>query len=172
MKTPEEFAEAMKGKGTYTQRRQDAPFVLSGATPKKPHNISWPEISNVEQAVQASNMGASAAIIIAAVNAIVATISIVKHTNIVGVNGAGYVDATLFALCAWGIYRRSKLAAIAGLALFATEKVYQFATQPKALLGLGLALCLMLFLISGVRGTFGYHRFTSKDTLKDVEPKV
>lgn len=144
-------------------KRPEGSFVVSGAKATKPTNMYWPEIRNLEQAVQASNMGVAAALFVAGVNTLIATISTFQHAAVMGVTAAGYVDAALFALAAWGIWRRSRVAAIAGLCLFLAEKIYQFATQPKAALGLLVALALLALFISGVRGTFAYHGFSSVD---------
>jgi hypothetical protein len=161
LKTPDEFAEAMKERRPYSPKRPEGDFVVSAARDSKQTNVYWPEIKNSEQAVQASNMGFGAALFVAAVNALISTISVLQHAAIFGVSAAGYVDASLFALIAWGIRCRSRVAAVAGLSLFLLEKIYQFATQPKAVLGLLMAAALLALFISGVRGTFAYHRFSS-----------
>lgn len=132
----------------------------------------WPEIKNIEQAVQASNMGVGAALFVVAVNALISTISAIQHTAILGVSAAGYIDASLSALAAWGIYRKSRVAAIAGLCLFLVEKIYQFATQPNAALGLLVAVALLALFISGVRGTLAYHRFKSADASETNHDRV
>ena len=163
MKTPDEFAEAMKGQGTYPPVRPAGPFVVSATRKTKPTHFYWPAISNLEESLQALNLAVGAALFVAVVNAVVATISLVQHTAILGITPAGYIDASLFAIVGWGIHRRSRVAAVAGLSLFVAEKIYQFATLPKALVGIAMAVILLAFFVSGVRGTFAYHRFTSAD---------
>ena len=161
MKTPEEFAEAMKGKGSSRFQRPDGPFVVSATKRSKPTNVYWPEIKNLQDAVQASNLGFGAALLIAIINAGFATFSLVQHTTILGVSALGYVDSAAFALVAWGIRCRSRIAAVFGLGLFLLEKINQLSTQPKSFMGLGLAVVLLLFFISGVRGTFAFQRLAS-----------
>jgi len=124
----------------------------------KPVRWYWPQIDNVADAEQASNGGMWAALICAGVTTLFATVAVVSHGAIMGINGWAYVDALLFAVIAWRIRARSKAFAVAGLTLFALEKVFQFATQPKAAVGIFLAIALLLAFISGVRGTFAYHR--------------
>lgn len=118
----------------------------------------WPQIGNVADAEQASNAGMWAALVCAGVTTLFATVAVFSHGAIMGINGWAYVDALLFALIAWRIRARSKVFAVIGLGLFVLEKVFQFATQPKAGVGIFLAIVLLFAFISGVRGTFAYHR--------------
>lgn len=159
MKTPDEFAEAMKERVAYPPRRPEGAFVVSANRNTKQAHPLWPEIKTLPQAVQASNMGCVAALFVVAVNTLIATISVVQHAAILGVTAAGHIDASLFALAALGIRFRSRVSAVAGLCLFLVEKIYQFATQPEASLGLLMALVLLALFANGVRGTFAYHRF-------------
>jgi hypothetical protein len=161
LKTPDEFVQAMKERGSHPPKRPEGPFVISAAKNTKPDDFFWPQITNLEQAIRASDAGFAASLIIVAVNTVLATISVVQHTAILGINVAGYIDAGFFGLIAWGIRCRSRVAAIAGLSLFAVEKIYQFATQPNWWMGLMLTFVLLAFFVSGVRGTFAYRRFAS-----------
>lgn len=152
----------MKGKGSSKFQRPEGSFVVSATKRNaKPTNVYWPEIKNLQDAVQASNLGVAAALIITVVNAGIATFSLVQHTTFMGVGALGYVDAAMFALVAGGIRLRSRIAAFFGLGLFLLEKAYQLSTQPKSVMGLGLGIVLLLFFISGVRGNFAYQRFAS-----------
>ncbi|GAB2534397.1 hypothetical protein GCM10027065_02520 [Rhodanobacter koreensis] len=123
-------------------------------------------MGNFEEAVKASDMGFAAAILIAAVNAIIATASLIGHTTILGIGPGAYVDAAVFAIVAYGIRLRSSTAAVVGLGLFAVEKICQFAIQPKSLLGLSTTIFLLCAFISGVRGTFAYHRLAPENAAK------
>lgn len=126
----------------------------------------WPTFGNVADAEQASNQGMWAAVFCAAVTTIMATVSLFAAHGVMGINPSAYVDAVLFALIAWRIRARSKAFAIAGLCLFVIEKIYQVATHPETLgMGIFLAVILLLCFISGVRGTFAYHRFTAEAAL-------
>ncbi|MGN6094070.1 MAG: hypothetical protein ACTHOL_17105 [Luteibacter jiangsuensis] len=156
MKTPDEFAEAMKGRVS--------------ARKSKPANVWWPDVGNLDQASSASDMGFAAASLVAGVNAIAATLSLVLHTAVIGVDASAYVDATLFALAGWGIRRRSRVAALAGLLLFLFEKVYQLITQPKSIMGLALALVLLMGFVNAVRGNFAYHRFVPEGFVPEEKP--
>lgn len=130
----------------------------------EPARWYWPAFGNLADAEQASNQGMWAAVFCAAVTAIMATISIFSANGVMGIHPSAYVDAVLFAVIAWRIRARSKGFAIAGLALFALEKVFQAVTQPQSMrFGIFLAVILLLCFISGVRGTFAYHRFKAEE---------
>jgi hypothetical protein len=160
LKTPEEFAEAMKGKETFSLKRSpEGPFTVETTKKKVPTNIWWPQITNAEEADHASKMGSGAAIFIAVVTAIIATVSTFTNAPILGVNSNGYIDAAIFAFVAWGIRCRSNFVSAAGLAIFVLEKGYQFSTQPKSLGGLATTIFLLCGFVSGIRGTRAYWRF-------------
>jgi len=163
LKTPEEFAEAMKGKETFLFKRSpEGPFTVETTEKKAPLNIWWPKITNAEEADRASKMGGAAAIFIAVVTAIMATVSVFTNTPVLGVNANGYIDAAIFAFVAWGIRCRSNFVSAAGLAIFVLEKGYQFSTQPNSLGGLAMTIFLLCSFMSGIRGTRAYWRFESE----------
>jgi len=170
LKTPEEFAEAMKDRGVAAPGGPTGDFVVTPRKKTKPANMWWPEVGTLDQAIAASNLGFLMAMFVAVVNAIAATISLVQHTTIGGINAYGYVDAGLFALAGWGIRCRSRMAAVAGLLFFLLEKVYQFATQPKAAMGLLMALFILGGFTSAVRGTFAYHRLVPEGHDANAKP--
>ena len=154
---------------SYGARRGAAPTGDIMANRNQPVRWYWPTFGNVADAVQASNQGMWAAVFCAAVTAIMATASIFAANGIIGVRPSAYVDALLFAVIAWRIHARSKAFAIAGLCLFVLEKVFQIATHPETLrFGAILAVILLLCFISGVRGTFAYHRFAAEGAVQGV----
>jgi hypothetical protein len=161
VKTPEEFAEAMKGKETFALKRSPGGSFILGAPKKRivPRNVLWPEITNAEEADHATKMGSGAATVIAAVTAIIATVTVFTNAPILGINATAYIDVTIFAFIAWGIRCRSNFVAVAGLVIFALDKGHQFWVQPKSLAGLTVSIFLFCGFISGVRGTRAYWRF-------------
>lgn len=122
----------------------------------------WPTFGNIADTRQASNQGVIAAAVCAAMTAVVATISALSSQSIMGISPLAYVDAALFAIIAFFVWRRSRVAAVIGLALFAVEKIVQFATQPQAYFGIFVGVALLLAFINGVRGTFAYRRMLAQ----------
>ena len=122
----------------------------------------WPKISSVADAIEASNLGFWAAVFVAGLTAIFATLTLILKKDIVGVNPLAYIDAILFAVIAWRIRRRSRAFAVAGLCLFIVEKIVQFSTQPRIVGSASfMAAIITLLFINGVRGTFAFHRFSA-----------
>lgn len=139
------------------------------ARSSKPVRWYWPEIGNLADAERASNEGFWAAVVCAVITTLIATIALVSNKSIMGVDPMAYADAALFAIIAWRIRARSKIFAVAGLALFVLEKIFQYATQPPSVsFGILVAVALLLAFISGVRGTFAYHRMKDAAELEQA----
>jgi len=72
-------------------------------------------------------------------------------------NALGFVDAAIFAGIAYGIRRKSRVAALAGLVLYLSNVVYAFVIAgPRSPL---IPAVVTLAFVHGVRGTFAYHEF-------------
>ena len=71
----------------------------------------------------------------------------------------GYIDAAIFALLALGIWRMWRSAAVIALCLFALEQILA-GLRAHAMVGLIVPIILTLFLISGVRGTVLFRRYS------------
>jgi hypothetical protein len=137
-------------------------FVASETNKK---NWFWPEIVDRPSAVSASDQGFWAAVFVASITALLATISLAIKSDVASVDGWAYVDAVIFGIFAWRIKHRSKIFAIAGLGLFILEKVDQFSQQPHvAASGIFMAVCLLICFINGVRGNFAYHRLSDQSS--------
>lgn len=128
------------------------------ATRYKQERWYWPSFGNIADTEQAANMGFWAAVFVAGVTTLIASVSVFFRHQVMGIDPLAFVDAVMFAVIAWRIRRRSRAFAIAGLVLFTIEKIFQFATQPLALTGIFMAVVLFVCFINAVRGTFAYHR--------------
>jgi hypothetical protein len=72
-----------------------------------------------------------------------------------------------------GIYKFSRFAAIAGVALYWVERIFMFSMQgEEAFTGLSIYLVIIFTFgfVNGIRGTFAYHRF-SKIQHATLEPR-
>jgi hypothetical protein len=98
---------------------------------------------------------------------ILATIAFFTKSNFATVDASAYLDAILFGIIAWRIRRHSKFFAVAGLCLFIVEKIYQFSARPEvAVFGIIVAVLITLLFVSGVKGTYAYHRLS-----KEISPE-
>lgn len=120
-----------------------------------------------EHAHPACNAGFGAAVFVAVVTTIVAFASLTGVQAVPGatVNLLALIDAAVFAAVAWGIRRHSRLAAVAGLALFVLEKV---GTPPPNPGGWLVAAVLLGCFVAGVVGVFSHHR--AQERVPEVAP--
>ncbi len=122
---------------------------------KKKANFWWPDVSTLEQARSAAMGGAAVAGIVAAVT-LAFTLYAIYKKPVLNITAWSFVDVVLFVLVAIGIWRLSRTAAVAGLALYIVEQGYQLISiGPKNPV---MAIFFILFLVHAIRGTFSYHR--------------
>ncbi len=119
----------------------------------------WPSMSNLEGAKKAVHEGAGAAIFVAAVTALFSVLAIFDIRILPGFSPWSLVDAGLFAVVAWRIYKMSRAWAVVGLLLFVGERAYAFyARGVTATTGIVVGVIILLGFVNGVRGTFAYRR--------------
>lgn len=122
----------------------------------------WSEIKDLASADAAAKSGYQAACVVSILTAVVATIAMVLHQSVLGVDGRAYADAALFAAVAWGVRRFSRGFAILGLVAFVAERAWAATTTTTGSNNIGsliVAAVLFFGFVSGVRGTLAHHRF-------------
>jgi hypothetical protein len=120
-------------------------------------NWAWPEIIDEDSARDAAHMAGGWAGVVAGVTTLLAAVSIFGGVSVMGIRAWSLVDAAMFGVVAWQVWRGSRAFAVAGLSLYGLEVLYGVVTHPP---GIGiLTIIIMLALINGVRGTFGLHKF-------------
>lgn len=125
---------------------------------KKATQWHWPEISDQATAAEAAKSGFWAAICVAVVTAVFATIALVTQKEVASIDPWAYLDAVFFAIIAWRIKKYSRVFAVIGILLFIIEKAILAQTQGAA--GLPLAVIFLLMFINGARGVFAYHKYS------------
>ena len=110
----------------------------------------WPSLDTLRGAEQAAKQGFWAAVFCAVVTAAFALLSIM------GADLSALVDAALFAMVAWGLWNKSRAAAVFGLSLYVLERLYMWSTA--GMQNPIIAVLFTLFFINGVRGTFAWKR--------------
>jgi hypothetical protein len=105
---------------------------------KKKSNLWCPDVSTRDGARGAALGGALTACIVAVVTTGFALYATLKEP-VLNITPLSFVDAVLFGAIAFGIWRLSRAAALAGLALYLMEQGYQWATvgprSPVSVLG-------------------------------------
>jgi hypothetical protein len=130
----------------------------------------WPDVSDLQKAQKATRYGFWVAVIVATVTAISASLALYLHTSILGVDATGLVDVVLFAAIAFGIDRKSRVAAVAGLVLYVTESAYMLAAGSRSSSSLVLTAIFTLYLVHGVRGTFAYRKLSTLAATASAPP--
>jgi hypothetical protein len=105
----------------------------------------WPEVDDIDGALEAIKLGTGACYVQAALTAIGA---------LMGAK-AGLVDAALYAGLALLMRRNSRTAAVIAVALMTLSIIVSVARFP--LIGI-VTIILYACMLSGVRGTFAYRR--------------
>jgi hypothetical protein len=124
---------------------------------KTKKNIFWPDVSTSVNARSARMYGVWAAALSSIVTALAASWSLGSGRAAYGmITPSNFFDAVIFAAIAFGIYKKSRLAAVAGFAWFAFEKLVQFVDSPAAFTipNTIFAICLALCYVTSIRGTY------------------
>jgi hypothetical protein len=117
----------------------------------------WPELLTRPKAKDAAREGAWAMTFLAAVLFVLTTLSLWSEQRILGLTEWYYLDAGVMAVIAFGLFRLSRVAAVAGLVVFILGRLAMGLNQR----GYVVALIFFVALVNGVRGTFAYHRLTA-----------
>lgn len=118
---------------------------------KSPYAFWWPEIRDEATARTAAKNAAGAAAFCAVITAVIAYFGWLRVTR------EAMIDAVLFAVIGWGIYKMSRVAAVAGLVLYVFERIYAV-IQPGAHSNVFSMIIFTALFIGGVRGTFYFHK--------------
>jgi len=121
------------------------------------------KISNMTEAKDAAMAGAGSAGFV-----VVATIFVILIGKL---SSTALVDAAIFSVVCWRIFKMSRAWAVAGLIIFILEKVVQISegTIPTASGAIIVGLFVLAGFVWGVRGTFAFHKIKVAETTQIVE---
>jgi hypothetical protein len=128
---------------------------------KSPLQQFWPEINDTASAKKAAMQGCWSSLIIAVITGAIAIAAHYGYAFILGIDIYALIDAALFLIIAVGIWKMSRVAAIAGLILFIIERGLSIAEGGGTSNVIILIFFLLMF-INGIRGTFKYHQLQRK----------
>ncbi len=132
-------------------------------------NHYWPAIPDAAAARKVARQAFWGAVVICLITAVFATLALYRARE-GNVTAYSYVDAAAFAVIALGIWKMSRVAAVAGLVLYLIERIVGW-TGVQNLGYMFIILAFTLAFVNGVRATFAYHRFmASKMTTVDNTP--
>lgn len=122
----------------------------------------WPSVADKEGARGTALQGTGSAILVAGIGTLFSVLAMFGIQVFPGYSPWALIDAGLFAVVAWRIYRMSRAWAVVGLLLFVVERGYTFYEHgAKATAGIVVAVILLLGFVNGVRGAFAYRRLSA-----------
>jgi hypothetical protein len=124
----------------------------------------WPPVDTTESAELAVRQGFWVAVICSTMTAGLVLLNLLTYSSDLRFQfgSDALFDAALFAIIAFGIWKRSRVAAVAGLTLYLVERAYMWSQ-----FGIGNPVIALIFtcgFVNGVRGTFALARETSRAT--------
>src|SRR5215472_6316111 len=126
----------------------------------------WPEIYDRETAQDVARRGAWVAVFVAGLTALLALLSLGLRIVILGVTPMALLDAVIFAVAGWRIYKMSRAWAVTGMVLYLLEVVYAL-TQGRFSV---LAVVFLFAFLNAIRGTFAFHRYVEQGTEPAARP--
>jgi hypothetical protein len=127
-----------------------------------PQNSWFPSVETEAGAKTAARQGVGAAIFVACVTGLFAILAIFNIRIIANFSPWALVDAGLFGIAGWRIYRMSRIWAVVAMLGFLVEKVYALYTSGgTASAGLIVAVFILFGFINGVRGTFAHYKLSA-----------
>ena len=127
---------------------------------KRKANWWWPDVTTIESATKATKQGMWAAVCVAVVTAIFATVAANSGNIKYGADSISpwaFIDSAVFSVVAFGLYKNSRVAAVAGLVVFVFEKLDQI-TSAGTVGNIFIAVIIALCFVGAVRGTYALHR--------------
>jgi len=116
----------------------------------------WPPVTDTASAQKASKQGLWACAWCAGATLFLIVLSVLG-VRLFDFDMWALLDALLFIVIGWGIYKMNRFAAIAGLALYIIERAVMWSEYgPKNPV---MALIISLMFINSLRGILAYHRY-------------
>lgn len=126
----------------------------------------WPPVDDLWSAKKACIQASSAAFLIGAVTGTVTYLQLKGAALLDGINGGSFIDAAVFLILSFLIYRGSRIAAAtaAGLYFYGQILMYQQTHRLPV-----TAVLFTVFLISGIRGAFGWHEMKKGMSAEEIK---
>jgi hypothetical protein len=118
-------------------------------------NFFWPDIDDIETARKVAKSGAAAAFFVTIVTAVVAFCEMQGYFKLFGLGPEAFIDAGLFLIIGIGILFMSRIAALAGLALYGFEQYVMFQSGRTGVSI--LAIYFFICFVNTIRACFEYH---------------
>jgi hypothetical protein len=130
------------------------------------NRFNWVSVVDVESAAKAMHTGGWSAAFNCAVTSLVAMSALIQRHPVLGLDGFALLDAAIFGMIAWRIYRLSFAWSVGGLLFFLMERVEMARSHPTQHGGGVITIILFLGYLSAVRG--GWYLRTHKQIVPDA----
>lgn len=127
----------------------------------------WPEVNTADSALTAIRLGIYSCILLTYIYAGRILIGLLSGARI---DPLGYLDPVLFALLAFGLYRKSRTAAVLGILIFLASVIYSWVNVGLTCISMAIEILLAIGLLNGIRGTYAINRLDQP--LKTRSPNI
>lgn len=127
----------------------------------KQREFIWPSVIDTTTAQNASKQGLWASAFCAGAT-IVFVVLAQLGAQMFNFDMWALLDAFLFVVIGWGIYKMNRIAAIAGLILYILERISMWSEHGAK--NPAIAIFITLMFINSIRGTFAYHKINKSQT--------
>ncbi len=118
----------------------------------------WPPILDIDDARKVARQGSVAAAFCSIATAVITYFSTGGRELIPGWSVTAYVDAAVFAVISFGIYRMSRIAAFIGFGVYVWGRIDLYMTMgPESMRNPWLVILFILYFMHSVRATMAYH---------------
>lgn len=132
---------------------------------KQKRKTEWWALRTLDDMKAAARVGVGAAIFCGTATIAVATLNLIGVTDqFMHIDAGAYVDAVVWMVVAFFLWRMSRVAALVAVAEFVLGKAIQIANHDLDFGGGVLAIAMTLLFIHTVRATFKYHRMAEPET--------
>ncbi len=115
----------------------------------------WPDVSTIEKAEGVAKGSAGIPLFVGCMTVLVVLYGYF-FSPILGITLWALIDASIFGLIAYGMFRINRVVSVIGLAFYIWSQVDMLTTQGA---GFGvLAVFFMIYWVNGIRGAFKYHK--------------
>jgi hypothetical protein len=126
----------------------------------------WPRISDKTSARKAIKEGSVACIIIAAIDGAIGVYALAANRTFAGYDALILVDATVFAIVAWRLWKNSRPWSVVALLLMSLEVAEKLHSRPNTFSIVTVILFVAIF--NATRATFALHRYNEREKLSPV----
>jgi hypothetical protein len=132
-------------------------------------NWLWRDIVDTETAKKAAREGFWAAVIGAVLNTVIALLSL-AGIRLFNADIWFLIDTVIIGIIALGIYRMSRIAAVAGLANYIIAQIFLWIdTGPSSIVVL---IIFAKMFLNSIRGTFAYHKYRKEKNKEGVKENI